>query len=130
MLKGTISKSHFLKLILVPALFLRISAINARTLMIEDNFNSITLSRATVAIEDHPEQNPWEFEGNIKQIRCTGGILTLAVVAGGGELKMYTKEIFKSGDFRAKIRLNNAGQGINMYMALSRYPPGITVLPG
>ena len=122
MLKGTISKSHFLKLILVPALFLRISAINARTLMIEDNFNSITLSRATVAIED-PEQNPWEFEGNIKQIRCTDGVLTLGTVPGAGEVRMYSKEKFSSGFFSARIRLNNIGPGINVYIGFVEIKP-------
>ncbi|MBR7128037.1 MAG: hypothetical protein IKD09_05585, partial [Lentisphaeria bacterium] len=97
--------------------------VNAKNIEINDNFNSIQLERSTVAIEDHPELNPWIFEGPKRLIKCTDGVLTLGSRPGGGEVKMYSKEKFSSGTFTARIRLNNIGSGINVYIGFVEMKP-------
>lgn len=108
------------------ALFLTVSVSGmtmAETVEIEDEFNSVQLERSDVAIEDHPERNPWVFGGPKKFIKCTDGILTLGSRPGAGEVKMYSKEKFSSGSFSAKIKLNNIGSGINVYIGFIEMKP-------
>ncbi len=100
-----------------------LSQVNAKNIEINDNFNSIQLERSTVAIEDHPELNPWIFEGPKRLIKCTDGVLTLGSRPGGGEVRMYSKEKFSSGTFTARIRLNNIGSGINVYIGFVEMKP-------
>ena len=97
--------------------------LSAKNIEINDNFNSIQLERSTVAIEDHPELNPWIFEGPKRLIKCTDGVLTLGSRPGGGEVRMYSKEKFSSGTFSAKIRLNNMASGVNVYVGFVEMEP-------
>ena len=110
----------FCTFFLMMSTIVRLSASNVE---IRDEFNSVQLERSDVAIEDHPELNPWIFGGPKKLIKCTDGILTLGSRPGGGEVKMYSKEKFSSGTFSAKIRLNNIGSGINVYIGFVEMKP-------
>lgn len=95
----------------------------ANNIEIKDEFNSVQLERSDVAIEDHPELNPWIFEGPKKMIKCTDGVLTLGSRPGAGEVKMYSKEKFSSGTFSAKIRLNQMASGVNVYIGFVERKP-------
>ena len=91
--------------------------------VIDDHFNRIQLEKAMVAIEDHPEKEPWYFNGPQNMISCTDGILTLGSPAGGREVRMISKLKFKSGRIDARIRLNKTGEGIHFYIGFQENRP-------
>ena len=91
--------------------------------VIDDNFNRVQLERSTVAIEDHPEKNPWIFEGPKREIRCTDGILILGAAPGSGEVRMISKLKFKSGTLKTRIRLDKVGGGIHFYLGFLQRNP-------
>ena len=110
----------FCTFFLMMSTIVRLSASNIE---IRDEFNSVQLERSDVAIEDHPELNPWNFSGPKKYIKCTDGILTLGSRPGASEVRMYSKEKFKKGSFTARIRLNNMASGVNVYLGFVEMQP-------
>ncbi|MBQ6471170.1 MAG: hypothetical protein IJJ33_04240 [Victivallales bacterium] len=99
-----------------PLLFLLASAAvcMAKNVVVEDEFHQVALHRSAVAIEDHPEKVPWTFEGPLEDIACGDGVLTLAGPPRS-EIRMFSKQRFKSGRMNARLRFDTAGRGVNIY---------------
>ena len=91
--------------------------------LINDDFNTVKLERSSVAIEDHPEQDVWRFQGSKKNIRCVDGVLTLGAAGGGGEVRMVSRMKFKSGELKTRIRFEKTGKGIHFYIGYFQSNP-------
>ena len=109
---------------LLPTVLLLLGlTLAAEELTITDEFNTVTLQRSTVAIEDHPEENPWVFEGPTKSLKCSEGTLAFHAEAGLPELRMLSKAKFRSGSLSARLKINSIVEGVDAYMGFLEMVP-------
>ena len=112
---------RFFSAVTAGALFAAVAS--AAEPALSDNFNSLKLESTMVAIEDHPEKEPWYFNGPRGLISCSEGVLTLGAAPGGREVRMISKLKFKNGTLKTRIRLDKTGAGIHFYIGFQENRP-------
>lgn len=112
---------RFFSAVTAGALFAAVAS--AAEPALSDNFNSLKLESTMVAIEDHPEKEPWYFNGPRGLISCSEGVLTLGAAPGGREVRMISKLKFKNGTLKTRIRLDKTGEGIHFYIGFQENRP-------